>query len=168
MNPSPAYVVPEPVGAVLSRLPAYPGSLLLVTALNTVLGPQLPDDVKQYLANKKLRIHVVDARLTFDFTCISGRFVACQPQSETDLTVSASAQDFVRLAKRQEDPDTLFFNRRLSMEGDTELGLIVKNALDALELPVFDVQRWAPQQVLARFAARRAPRQAAPATGEKM
>jgi predicted lipid carrier protein YhbT len=73
----------------------------------------------------------------------------------------------VRLAKRQEDPDTLFFNRRLSMEGDTELGLIVKNALDALELPVFDVQRWAPQQVLARFAARRAPRQATPATGEK-
>ncbi len=168
MNPSAAFVVPEPVGAVLSRLPAYPGSLLLVTALNTVLGTQLPADVKQYLAKKKLRIHVRDARLTFDFTCVAGRFVACQPQPATDLTVSANAQDFVRLARRQEDPDTLFFNRRLSMEGDTELGLVVKNALDALELPVLDVQRWAPQQVLARFAARRTPRQPAPPTGEKM
>lgn len=168
MNPSADFVVPDPVGAVLSRLPAYPGSFLLVTALNTVLGAQLPADVKQYLANKRLRIHVRDARLTFDFTCIAGRFVASQPQQATDLTVSANAQDFVRLARRQEDPDTLFFNRRLSMEGDTELGLIVKNALDALELPVLDLQRWAPQQVLARFAARRAPRQSAPGTTDKL
>ncbi len=30
----------------------------------------------------------------------------------------------------------LFFDRRLSMEGDTELGLVVKNTLDALELPL--------------------------------
>lgn len=168
MNPSAAFVVPDPVGAVLSRLPAYPGSLLLVTALNTVLGTQLPADVKQYLAQKKLRIHVRDARLTFDFTCINGRFVACQPQPTTDLTVSANAQDFVRLAKRQEDPDTLFFNRRLSMEGDTELGLVVKNALDALELPVFDLQQWAPHNVWARFTARRTPPGRTPATGEKM
>ena len=155
MNPSPAFVVPDPVGAVLSRLPAYPGSLLLVTALNTVLGTQLPADVKQYLSNKRLRIHVRDARLTFDFTCIGGRFVACQPQPETDLTVSASAQDFVRLARRQEDPDTLFFNRRLSMEGDTELGLVVKNTLDALDLPVLDLQQWTPRHVLSRLAALR-------------
>jgi predicted lipid carrier protein YhbT len=47
-------------------------------------------------------------------------------QDATDLTISANAQDFLRLAQRQEDPDTLFFNRRLSMEGDTELGLVVK------------------------------------------
>ena len=38
--------------------------------------------------------------------------------------------------------DTLFFSRRLSMEGDTELGLIVKNTLDALEFPVLAPQRW--------------------------
>ena len=36
---------------------------------------------------------------------------------------------------RQEDPDTLFFHRRLSIEGDTELGLLVKNLLDRIELP---------------------------------
>lgn len=27
---------------------------------------------------------------------------------------------------REEDPDTLFFNRKLQIEGDTELGLITK------------------------------------------
>ena len=35
-------------------------------------------------------------------------------------------------ALRREDPDTLFFTRRLVLEGDTALGLEIKNALDAL------------------------------------
>ncbi len=157
MNPSTAFVLPPPVGSVLSRLPAYPGSFLLVSALNRVLVHQLPADVRQYLLGKKLRIHVRDARLTFDFICTGVRFTACQPQETNDLTISANAQDFLRLAQRLEDPDTLFFNRRLSMEGDTELGLVVKNAMDALELPILDVQQWAPMQVLARFAKSRSP-----------
>ena len=37
------------------------------------------------------------------------------------------------------------------MEGDTELGLVVKNALDALELPVFEPAQWAPSAVFARL-----------------
>ena len=152
MNTSP-FLLPQPVGSLLSRLPAYPGSLLLVSGLNLVLAKQLPDDVRQLLLDKKLRIHVRDARLTFDFGWTGQRFAACPKQQATDLTLSASAHDFLRLAQRQEDPDTLFFSRRLSIEGDTELGLVVKNALDALELPVFDPQQFAPQQVLARFTA---------------
>jgi predicted lipid carrier protein YhbT len=135
---------------------------LLVTALNKVLAKELPADVRQYLLGKKLRIHVTDARLTFDFTCTGVRFVASTKQDTTDLTISANAQDFLRLAQRQEDPDTLFFNRRLSMEGDTELGLVVKNAIDALELPVLDLQQWTSDKVLARFLPRRTHRSAAP------
>ena len=40
------------------------------------------------------------------------------------------------------------------MQGDTELGLVVKNALDAMELPVLDPRQWTPRQVLARFRQR--------------
>ena len=40
------------------------------------------------------------------------------------------------ISQRGEDPDTLFFSRRLVMEGDTELGLLVKNTLDALDMDV--------------------------------
>ena len=46
-----------------------------------------------------------------------------------DLAFRADLSAFLQLAVRQEDPDTLFFNRQLSIEGDTELGLIVKNML---------------------------------------
>ncbi len=166
-SPPSSFLLPASAGSLLARLPAYPGSLLLVTALNLGLTPQLPADVRQQLAQKKLRIHVRDARLTFDFTWTGQRFAACAAQQSTDLTISASVQDFLRLAQRQEDPDTLFFSRRLSMEGDTELGLMVKNTLDALELPVLDLQQLTPPRMLARIAAWRSARAAPRQPGER-
>ena len=59
----------------------------------------------------------------------------------------------MRLASRQEDQDTLFFQRSLMIEGDTELGLGIKNLLDSLEpeqLPI-PVQRLV--QLVERFKA---------------
>ena len=153
MPASSSLLLPGPLGALLARLPAYPGSVLLVSLLNRMLLPQLPADVLELLANRTLRIAVRDARLTFDFSCANKRFIAVPAAQASDLTISASAHDFLRLAQRQEDPDTLFFSRRLSMQGDTELGLVVKNSLDALEAPVFDLRQWAPDKLLARFAA---------------
>lgn len=150
----PAFVVPDSLGSLLSHLPAYPGAMLLVTALNMGLAKQIPADVGQLLQKKRLRIHVRDARLTFDFVWKDHRFVASGRHMATDLTISANTFDFLQLAQRQEDPDTLFFSRRLSMEGDTELGLVVKNTLDALELPVLDLQQWLPSQVVERFKQR--------------
>ena len=167
MTASSSFILPQAVATVLSGLPAYPGSMLLVSALNLGLARQLPGDVRQFLLNKKLRIHVRDARLTFDFAWTGERFGACPRQQATDLTLSASAHDFLRLAQRQEDPDTLFFSRRMSIEGDTELGLVVKNALDALELPVLDLQQWAPQQVLGRIKQWRSAKVASRAAGAK-
>lgn len=153
MTPPPApFTLPAPVGALLARLPAYPGSMLLVTAINLALARQLPQDVKDLLRGKHLAIRVRDARLAFDFSWNGARFVPCAPQAEPDMAISANAQDFLLLAQRRQDPDTLFFNRRLVLEGDTELGLVVKNALDALELPVLDPSHWSPRAVLARHA----------------
>ena len=49
-----------------------------------------------------------------------------------DVTVRASLADYLALALRREDADSLFFARRLVIEGDTALGVAVKNALDSL------------------------------------
>jgi predicted lipid carrier protein YhbT len=58
------------------------------------------------------------------------------------------------LAARREDADTLFFQRRLRMSGDTELGLYLKNFLDAFEPPA----RWVPlTRALDRMAGLRFP-----------
>jgi predicted lipid carrier protein YhbT len=55
---------------------------------------------------------------------------------------------------RREDPDTLFFQRLLAIEGDTALGLEIKNFLYRLEweaLPIASLLKRAPQQALGAF-----------------
>ena len=156
MQTSP-FLIPQPLGNLLSRLPGYPGSLLFVTGLNLALAKKLAPDVTQLLRGKKLRLRVTDAQWAFDFEWQNGRFSATQNNGVADLTISASAYDFVLLARRREDPDTLFFSRRLSMEGDTELGLLVKNTIDSIELPILNLEQLKPAQVLARLRARFSP-----------
>ncbi len=138
MTPS-VGAVPAALAAVLSKLPAYPGSLLFVGALNLALRRHLPEDVRRSLQGKRMRISVRDAGLAFDFSWDGGRFCACQRDAAVDLVIGASARDFLALARREEDPDTLFFCRRLSMEGDTEIGLLVKNTLDAIDAPLLEL-----------------------------
>ena len=55
-TPPAPFVLPSAVAALTSRLPAFPGSVLLVTALNVGLARQLPRDVGEMLLNKRLRI----------------------------------------------------------------------------------------------------------------
>lgn len=49
------------------------------------------------------------------------------------MTFSANSAELVLVAAAKEDPDTLFFQRKLSIQGDTELGLEVKNLLLSIE-----------------------------------
>lgn len=146
------HVFPAAAGKLLSRLPAYPGSLLFVAGLNLALARHLPEDTQRALEGRKLRILARDVGVGFDFTWRQGKFSAMPPGGDIALTISASTRDFWLMAQRQEDPDTLFFSRRLSMEGDTELGLMVKNTLDAIDLSVF-----APASILPAGLLRRLP-----------
>jgi O2-independent ubiquinone biosynthesis accessory factor UbiT len=145
------YQLPDPVGKLLSLLPVFPGSVLFVAGLNLALTPHLQGDVLLPLQQKRLRLKVLDAQLVFNFTWQQQAFSATRHTGEADLTIGASAHDFLLLAQRREDPDTLFFSRRLVMEGDTELGLLVKNTLDAIDLSVFDHANLMPARLLARL-----------------
>lgn len=129
------FSIPKPVAALFSRLPAYPPALAFVQVLNLALGNTLRSEVMHALRGKIIRIRVQDAGMALDFTLTPRGLIACRQADSIDLTISANAYDFVMLVLRREDPDTLFFKRRLLMEGDTELGLLVKNTLDGLELP---------------------------------
>jgi predicted lipid carrier protein YhbT len=144
-----------PLGRLLSLLPAYPGSYLFACALNLALVRHLPDDVRATLAGKRLRLCALDAGVAFDFRWDGQAFAAERAGHGADLTISASVHDFALLAARKEDPDTLFFSRRLVMEGDTELGLLVKNTLDAIEQPLFDPAAIGPSTVLRKLLHRR-------------
>lgn len=148
INPS-SHPMPAPLRRALSLLPKAPGSRLFATALNLALLPHLPDDVRAMLHGRRLRLCAIDAGLSFDFGWNGRGFAPLTSGAQADLTISASVHDFAQLAARKEDPDTLFFSRRLLMEGDTELGLVIKNTLDAIDGPLFEPSLLAPRRVLA-------------------
>lgn len=145
------FTLPQPLARLVSRLPAYPPTLAFVQAVNLALGNMLRADTLNDLRGKTIRIRVKDGGLTLDFVLARKGLLACKQVATPDLTISANAYDFLMLALRREDPDTLFFSRRLLMEGDTELGLLVKNTLDSLDLPPLDWHLLAPSRVLGEF-----------------
>nr|WP_227630071.1 SCP2 domain-containing protein [Klebsiella oxytoca] len=93
----------------------------------------LADGELDFLEGRWLSIHVRDIGLLWYTSVINGRLVV-SPEAEADVSFSADASDLLMIAARKQDPDTLFFQRRLVIEGDTELGLYVKNLMDAIEL----------------------------------
>ena len=131
--------LPPFFAAIGGKLPLLPGAALFAAGLNVALRPHLPDDVRASLEGRHLRIRVLDAALAFDVAWQGRRFVP-RTAGQPDLDIAANAADLLALMRRETDPDTLFFGRRLSMQGDTELGLLVKNTLDALELTLPDPQ----------------------------
>lgn len=151
-NPGiPDFNLPPALARVLARLPAQPPALALALALNLALDRILPRDSLEPLIGRWLRLIVTDAGLTLDFHLSEKGFrqgpprprargaqvrQASQgqaPHAKPDLVLSARTRDFLALALREEDADTLFFSRRLRMEGNTALGLLVKNTLDAVD-----------------------------------
>ena len=117
---------------VVSRLPVAPPSLAFSVAANCLLWPALQTLDWRPLVGRRYAIRMKDLGLSLRFTVSQRGFAP--DGGAPDLTISASARDFLLLLTRREDPDTLFFSRRRLSEGDTELGLIVKNLLDALDL----------------------------------
>jgi len=87
----------------------------------------------EFLEGRWLSIHVRDIGLLWYTSVVDGQLVVSQ-QADADVSFSADASDLLMIAARKQDPDTLFFQRRLVIEGDTELGLYVKNLMDAIEL----------------------------------
>jgi predicted lipid carrier protein YhbT len=124
--------IPVPLRGLLARLPQFPPSAVFAAALTLQVGESLGTDAHPEFTGKRIRLHISDAGVTITLR-VTPRGFAPSAATAADLTLTAKAEDFVALAQRREDPDTLFFSRRLVMEGDTELGLLVKNSLDALE-----------------------------------
>ena len=118
---------------IVSSLPTFPASLAFSVTGNLALWSSLRDLDWQEVYGRRFCVRVIDLGLKFHFSIGRQGFVP-EVAHGADVTFSATAEDFLRLSLRQEDPDTLFFNRRLVIEGDTELGLRVKNMLDGVEL----------------------------------
>lgn len=133
MNAAPsAPLLPTRLAGLVSRLPQWPPSAVLCAGLNLLFLPTLDQDTKQRLMGRIVSIQVSDAGLDGRISLGARGFLPAL-RGAPEVTIRACAWDYYRLARRLEDPDTLFFSRRLTIDGDTELGLLVKNSLDAID-----------------------------------
>ena len=95
-----------------------------------VLATPIHDGSLDFMRGRKLGIEVTDLGLRWVVSFERGRLIVVDQPAEA--SVRGTATDLLLLAGRLEDADTLFFQRRLVLTGDTELGLTARNVLDRL------------------------------------
>ncbi len=132
---------------VIAALPAFgktlsdllPSSLknvLISKVLNRLFVTACQQGELDFLKGKIVLIEVSDFEFQFSLSLVEQKLLVNSVVAAPDLRVMASSEDFFLLCSAKVDPDTLFFQRRLSMLGDTELGLYLKNFLDSFDTTI--------------------------------
>jgi len=134
-------VFPAPLALPLRILPKFVHSKVLVTALNKIFSEDLKEGELDFLEDKVIQITIDDAGIEYRITLKEEKIVAADKHQTADLLLKGTVYDYLLLASRREDTDTMFFSRRLHMQGDTELGLYVKNFLDGLDMESHQIPR---------------------------
>ena len=136
LNPFRAQLVrkgPKMLRIPLQFAPFMIKKQMLQQILNWQFHHALAEGELNFLEGRFLGIEIGDVNLTWVTTIQNGQLAVLQ-DAEADVWFRGDANDLLLVAARRLDPDTLFFQRRLVIEGDTELGLEVKNLMDAIEL----------------------------------
>lgn len=141
----------------LQWLPDALHAEVLARAFNHLLRGQALAARLAELNGRSVCVHVRDCDTRIHLR-IAGARVAPAGPGPSQVTIGGDLAGFVDLATRAEDPDTLFFQRRLTIEGDTETGLHLKNLLDALDYDLLAHVATVLGPAAGRLAARSAPR----------
>jgi predicted lipid carrier protein YhbT len=125
--PSPSSLL----GAIDRAIPVPVKQLVAEEPLNRIFAAAIADGEFDDFEGRRIRLEVNGGQPGVTFGFWAGRLRVLEGPAEATIRGSLSA--FKTLAERRQDPDQLFFQRRLVIEGDTELGLGLKNLLDSLE-----------------------------------
>ncbi len=120
---------------VVRRLPVWPPSMVMAQALNRLWWPLVDEATQAELSGRVVELVVDDLGITCRLQAVPRGLSPASAGQPVALRLKATAQVYWRLLQGQDDPDTLFFDRRMVMEGDTEYGLLLKNTLDAVGPP---------------------------------
>lgn len=117
---------------LLQRLPMQPPAWALALMLDRLLLPKLPADARAVLSRRPVAVVITDLGLDLRLRLDDRGFAVDRGTGACDLRIAASLPAVLRLLRGEDDADRLFFERQLVMEGDTEMGLVLKNTLDAI------------------------------------
>ncbi len=141
---------PALVQQIEKQCPATVRSALLQQLLRLVFAKAALSGSLDFLQCKRLTIEVPDLQMHYDLGLDQKRMFWLNTAGTSARAITgevlfrAESADLLLLLTQQVDPDTLFFQRRLTILGDTELGLQLKNYLDTLE-----PEQLLPSQLLA-------------------
>lgn len=123
------------------HIPFAVQKLVIEQAMKRLFAEPLNDGEFDVLEGRWLRIEVSDLGMAW---CLTRDAVGLRlaRNAQVDVCIRGNWKEFLLLASRQEDPDTLFFRRRLVIEGDTDLGLAVKNLVDSLDPELMPPRLW--------------------------
>ncbi|OMH32067.1 SCP2 domain-containing protein [Motiliproteus sp. MSK22-1] len=106
---------------------------VLLKAMEQAFQEPLEDGDFEFLEGKWMKVEITDIGMTWYFSYSEEGKLIVSNQENENASIRGNLKEFMLLASRSEDPDTLFFQRRLMIEGDTEIGLEVKNLMDAVD-----------------------------------
>ncbi len=123
---------PTPVlTAIDHKIPIPLKQLIAEAPLNRLFAEAVADGEFDEFEGRKIRLEINGGQPGVTLGFWAGRLRVLSGPG--DATIRGSLSAFKTLAERKQDPDQLFFQRRLVIEGDTELGLGLKNLLDSMD-----------------------------------
>ncbi|MGM7448150.1 ubiquinone anaerobic biosynthesis accessory factor UbiT [Idiomarina sp. ST20R2A10] len=102
--------------------------------LNRLFKEEILSGDLDFISEKVIEIKVKDIDLSLFLTLRGNQLKSLKNPDEADVQLSADGDALLLLIYGKVDPDTLFFNRKLMVKGNTELGLHLKNFLDTIEV----------------------------------
>ncbi|MEE8429224.1 MAG: SCP2 sterol-binding domain-containing protein [Gammaproteobacteria bacterium] len=135
-TPAVSPALPGILALPLFAIPGIIQSTLFTKVANAILAFPIKNGELDFLRHRTISIQAQDAGVRIAITIINNKLAASPIGTRHDLSIQGNLYDLLLLISRREDSDTLFFQRRLRMEGDTELGLEIKNFLDSLDADV--------------------------------
>jgi len=124
----------KPLKLFLRTVPDNIHNQIFCRACTQLLRGQSIEKKLQKLDGKIVKLTITDTGNSWCLGFTGAGLTTVNGTSETiDVHIKGSLESFLLLVTQNEDPDTLFFNQELSLEGNTEDGLYLRNILDAME-----------------------------------
>lgn len=115
-----------------SRIPFQLKRKVALAIIQHIFKQSASEEEIDFLDGRILKIQINDIGENIYLSSCNNKMVLLESAKE-DTSIKGNLKEFIELALLQKDPDSLFFQRRLLIEGDTDLGLAFKNSLEALE-----------------------------------
>lgn len=132
----PGLLSPHALALIANHIPEKINQKLIEFFLNQAFEEQVNDGDFDFLEGEQLLVEITDAKIFVGISCVSNRLACTYFHSVTTKSsaiLSLNTFDAIQLIEQVVDPDTLFFQRRLKIQGNTELAHQAKNTIDTLD-----------------------------------